>query len=258
MRKIAIYTCITNGYDTLQQPAAPAPEGFGFIQFVPKGAKTQDRNGVWKVEELPVGWPDPIITSRFPKLCPHSVLEDYEYSLWIDGNVRIADPKIYDICLELMKEDVQYAGIRHLQRDCVYDECERVLKNGRENVWRLLRIVHYLHKNGLQRHAGLMENNVIFRKHNDPAVVEFDRLWMERFARYSPRRDQLVHTICLRDVPAMKYTYLLPEGITAMNSELFEYVRHPSRELSYLKRKLKYGKLKPAQWLLHMYILLCV
>lgn len=254
MKRIAIYTCITDGYDTLQQPVLPAPEGFDFIRFVPKGTKTSDRDGIWAVRELPVSWADPIITSRFPKLCPHSVLEDYEFSLWIDGNVRIASQNVYDKCLELMQKGVQYAGIKHPRRDCVYEECERVLKDDRESFWRLLKIVRYLHKNGLPPHAGLMENNVIFRRHNHPAVIEFDRLWMERFCEHSPRRDQLVHSLCLKDVPAMEYEFFLPEGQTAMNSDLFEYTRHPAKELTFLQRKWKYGRHNPERWLLHLYI----
>lgn len=254
MSGIAIYTCVTGGYDDLKQPLAPAPEGFDFIQFVPKGEKTQDYKGVWKVEELPVSWDDPIITSRFPKLSPQTVLEDYEYSLWIDGNVRIADRRVYQRCLELMEREVMYAGIKHPGRDCVYEECERVLKDDRESFRRLVKIVRYLRKNGLPRHAGLMENNVIFRRHNHPAVVEFDRLWMERFAEYSPRRDQLVHSLCLKDVPEMEYEYFLPEGQTAMNSPLFEYTRHPAPELTYLQRKWKYGRHNPERWLLHLYL----
>jgi len=254
MNKIAIYTCITGGYDELRQPATPAPEGFDFIQFVPLGTKTTDLNGVWKVREFPEFYTDATILSRFPKLCPHTLLKDYEYSLWVDGNVRIADPRVYDICLDLMEKGVQYAGIKHPKRDCPYDECERVLKDERDNVWHLLRVVYFLHKKGLPHHSGLMENNVIFRKHNDPSVIEFDSIWMERFVRYSPRRDQLVHTISLKTCPDMEYVYFLPEGETAMNSKLFEYTRHPTRELPLIQRKIKYGWGKIASWMLHKYI----
>lgn len=251
--KIAIYTCITKGYDTLEQPCTP-PEGFDFIQFVPEGEKKQEYNGIWRIEELPVSWEDPIITSRFPKLSPQTVLEDYEYSLWIDGNIRIADQAVYEKCLELAASGVKYAGIKHPARDCAYEECERVLKDDREKLWRLLHVVKVLKKNKFPRHFGLMENSVIFRKHNDPEVIEFDRLWQERFVLHSPRRDQLIHSWCLRDVPQMRVEYFLPEGFTAMNSDWFSYKKHPAPELTFLQRKWKYGRLWPARWLLRTYL----
>lgn len=257
MKRIVIYTCVTGSYDTVQQPY-PAPEGFDFIQFVAKGVPHNERNGVWKIEELPVSWDNPIITSRFPKLSPQTLLEDYEYSLWIDGNVQIANPEVYNICTRLMDAGVQYAGIIHPSRDCAYEECERVLKDDRESLARLLHVVRYLHKNSLPRHAGLMENNVIFRKHNDPAVIEFDRLWQERFVLHSPKRDQLIHSLCLRDVPDMEVKLFLPKGQTAMNSPIFHYEKHPAPKLNYFRRKWKFGRLWPARWILHIYLKHCL
>lgn len=253
MKKIVIYSCITANYDVVQQPCQ-APEDFDFILFVPRGTKKAGSDGAWRIEELPVSWEDPVITSRFPKMCPQTLLEDYEYSLWLDANVGIVQPDVFDICREMARRGVQYAGIRHPYRDCVYEECETVLKDRRETLCRLMHIVRFLHSNGLPAHAGLMENNVIFRRHNDETVVEFDRLWWDWFLSHSPRRDQMVHTICLKEVPLLKVEHFLPVGVTARNSGMFNYVRHPAPELTWLQRKLKYGLNKPEGFILRCYI----
>ena len=52
MERIAIYTCIINDYDELQQPRV-LEDGFDFICYVGRGAKTAERVGVWEIRELP-------------------------------------------------------------------------------------------------------------------------------------------------------------------------------------------------------------
>ena len=251
--KIIIYTAITGGYDALPQPYLPA-EGFRFICFVEKGAKKADRDGAWEIEEIPYEWPDMTLLARSQKLNPHTVLPDSSvWSLWIDGNIRIKDDSLYRICRELQSRDVKMAGIRHPFNDCAYKEAEKCLLDRRESLCRLLRVVKFLRKNNLPEHAGLMETNVIFRKHNDPLVVEFDRWWWECLVKYS-NRDQLTQTFCLRDTEGLECGYLFPEGISARNFDGLEYVRHPTEKLTWLERKLKYGMNRPELLILRSYI----
>ena len=253
MEKIIVYTCITGGYDSLQQPYLPA-DGFEFICFVQKGARKQERVGAWKIEEIPYDWKDMTLLARSQKLNPHAVLpEDSHWSLWIDGNIRITDDSIYRICRDLQARDVKYAGIRHPFSDCPYEETVKCLRDRREKLGKLLKIVTFLRRNGLPEHSGLMETNVIFRKHDDEAVVAFDLWWWECLVKYS-NRDQLTHTFCLRDTPQLSYEYLLPEGVTARNFPGLEYIRHPAPQPGWLQRKLKYGLNKPECFLLRSYI----
>lgn len=254
--RIAVYTAVIGSYDSLNQPFEPA-EGFDFICFVPKGMKTQERIGSWRIEELPVSWPDNTLTARFPKLNPQTVLEGYDWSLWIDGNVAIADASVYSICRELQAGNVRYAGIRHPYRDCTYDEAVSILKNGREKLCVVLRAVRFLRKNAFPAHAGLQETNVLFRKHNDAAVLEFDRWWWECLLRYAAgHRDQLMHSFCLSDTRSLDWTSFLPDGRSTRDYPGFEYMKHgktvdtaacrrwPLRKSIYLGRNLKVFVLK--------------
>ena len=77
MQKIAIYTCITGGYDTLRQPA-PAPDGFDFICFRGKGEKSAEREGAWEIRELSCGGATPTLASRYAKTHPHELLPEYD------------------------------------------------------------------------------------------------------------------------------------------------------------------------------------
>lgn len=167
---------------------------------------------------------DSTVTSRWHKLNPHLALPEYEYSLWIDGNVIIASAELYARIGELMEEGCLYAGLSHPSRDDVYDEAEAILKGRRESLWRLMRITHFLHRQGFPRHSGLMENNVILRAHNNPKVIEFDELWWQLFATFS-HRDQMSQMYCLRQ-SRIQPALLLPAGSCARNHPAFRYTAH--------------------------------
>lgn len=227
MDKIIVYTCITGSYDTLMQPFQ-APEDFEFICFVQKGAKKQDYSGVWKIEEIPFEWEDMTLLARSQKLNPHTCLpEESRWSLWLDGNVRITGDSVYKLCRQLRDRDVKFAGVRHPFNDCPYREALKCLVDRRERLGKLLRVVTFLRRGGVQEHAGLMETNMIFRKHNDPAVVTFDRWWWECLVHLS-NRDQLTQTFALMDTPELEWEYMLPEGSSTRNWEGLEYVPHPA------------------------------
>lgn len=253
MADIIIYTAITGGYDQLLQPYLPA-EGFKFICFVSKGDKKNDYEGAWQIVEIEENCPDSTLLARKQKLNPHKVLpKDCEYSLWIDGNILIKDDSLYRRCKELQQKGVIYAGIRHPFNDCPYAEAEKCLKDRREKFSKLIRVVRFLREDKVDEHSGMMETNLILRRHNDPAVIEFDELWWQRLQHYSDR-DQLTHTSCIKDTPGIRPELLFDEGTTSRNHPGLEYVEHPSKALSPLQRKLKYGIVTPARWILHLYI----
>lgn len=246
MDKITVYTCITGGYDPLVQPFLSA-DGFEFICFVPKGTGRQGRDGAWEIREIEWESGDNVLMARHQKLNPHEVLPaDSEWSLWIDANVRITDSSIYEICRNLQSSDVKYAGIKHPFNDCPYEEAVKCLRDRREKYGHLKTVVRMLRSHGVPEHSGLMETNLIFRKHRDPDVVEFDTRWWNYLLGYSSR-DQLTHTLALLETPSMRCELLLPEGVSARNFNGLEYLHHPARKLNWLQRKLKYGLNRPQE-----------
>lgn len=223
MDKIAIYTCIIGGYDKLLQPAA-VREGFDFICFVGKGEKTRDRDGVWEIRELPYEGKNRTLTARYPKLHPHELLPEYEYSLWIDGNISIESEAIYDIIARKIAGGVEFSGMQHPSRDCIYAEAEKC-RDMRYISYLKLAQLHTIYLfSGVKRHSGLMEANVIFRKHNAENVLLFDKMWWDRIEHLC-LRDQLSQMLVLHKC-GLKPDYLLPEGQSTRNHPGFKYRPH--------------------------------
>lgn len=221
--RVAIYTCIIGAYDELVQPAV-TDAGFDFICFVGKGEKTADRAGVWEIRELDCGISDPHLLSRYPKMHPHILLPDYDASLWIDGNIAILDDSVYRAVRIKMAAGVGYSGVTHPQRDCVYAEARKCRDMRYLSNFGLLRVWAWLFLHGVRRHSGLMENNLIFRRHLRPEIVALDELWWDRLLHLS-RRDQLSFMWCLKKC-GIRRDYLLPPGQSARNHPGFKYLRH--------------------------------
>lgn len=223
MGRTAVYTCITGGYDVLRQPLA-LKEGYDFICFVGKGEKTAERDGEWEIRELPVTTGDAGLDSRWPKMHPHELLQDYETSVWIDSNILIKGQELYDATERMIEEDVIYAGVTHPDRDSLYAEARKCRDMGYIG-WLDLARIHFVYWfRGIPPHTGLLENNLIFRRHLEPVIVALDELWWKKVCNFC-RRDQLSLIPCMRRfglVPAL----LLPRGQNTRNNPGFEYQLH--------------------------------
>lgn len=230
MSEAVIYTCITGGYDTLRQPLHVDP-GFDYVCFVESGKEVEGHVGVWELRALPpLGGLSALAISRWPKLNPHLALPEYRYSVWIDGNITVADAAFYDLIREKMASGTLLSAIKHPFRDDVYEEAYRCLAYDKETFGNLMRAVSFLRKSGYPKHAGLFENGVLLRLSADPSVVAADELWWKLFLEYSCR-DQLTSGYSFRSsglVPDL----LLPEGMSVRNHPFFVYERHEPAEKS--------------------------
>ena len=201
MSRLVVYTCVTNGYDVIKKPST-----------LPSWA---DWKGLTEADS-----PD----NREPKLLPHKLFPEYDYSLWLDGNIDVIDAAFWDKVASLMDSGCLYAGVKHPSRDDAYEESLRILKNGRETACRLRRTVRFLRSEGLPRHAGLNENNIILRRHNAAEVVAMDELWWSLYRRFS-HRDQMTWSYCIWKT-GLHTEYLLPEGTDVRHHPWFDYTVH--------------------------------
>ncbi|MCQ2147401.1 MAG: DUF616 domain-containing protein [Bacteroidales bacterium] len=245
MTKIAIYTCVTGGYDKLSSPKN-LPEDFGWFCFTAS---------IGEETKAPRDCRDNIDIARWHKMHPESVIpNEYDYSVWIDGNIQIVDSRFYDIIRNLINDNVKYAGIKHPQRDDVFEEAYKIICNGKESLCNMTRVTRFLKREGMPRHSGLDETNVIFRAHKSSEIIAFDNLWWNTYFNY-PHRDQMSHPYCMWKT-GLSNTHLLEEGCDARTSPLFAYTNHdPSKvkDLS-LKGRYKDGKRAVIKWIFRTYL----
>ena len=221
MMKRVIYTCITGGYDKLRQPETLDGD-FAYICFTDAAVSSEE--GVWQIRPIPYSCDDPTRLSRYVKLLPHKVLGEYDESLWIDANIAIRGDGIYDAVRRASSSGSLVAQVPHLVRDCVYEEIAACYKDLRIGFREARRTRRHLLSEGFPRHFGLMENNLIFRRHNDPAVISLSEAWWEEYNRFS-RRDQLsLMPVCRKC--GLYPENLLGEGANVRNVPYLDYSRH--------------------------------
>ena len=246
----AIYTCIVGGYDDVLQPEVVDPS-FDYLLFVPSGSRLPSSIGVWQVREFGYLGPDATTTSRYPKMNPHLLLSQYDYTLWMDGNLSIVDRAFYDAVNVCIARGDIYAGVRHVLRDCVYDDAVSCVHAMRDDFCHIFRTVRFLLSEGFPRHYGLFENNIILRR-QDPKVSAFNAMWWQLFLDY-PRRDQFVAPYCLRAL-SLQPTLLLPEGQSAKTSAWLRYEAHLEGPKSFWRHWYDYFACRVRTYFLIFYL----
>lgn len=227
MDRIVIYTCIVGAYDELLQPLV-VEEGMDYICFVGKGELHPEKDGVWTVRELPFSLGDSTLDARYPKMHPHELLPEYDCSVWIDANVLVKDGTLGRCARIKAAAGVKYSGVPHPSRDCVYEEAKKCRDMKYISWGKLFRIWAFLFLHRFPRHAGLMENNLIFRRHNDQDIIAFDEFWWSMVVDFC-RRDQISHGYCMRKF-GIRADWLLGRGQNTRNNPGFEYRLHKKKQ----------------------------
>ena len=201
-----VYTCISGGYDNLLRLKCRDPR-WEYVCFTDNPAIlcNGEHNG-WKIRPMEFSALDNVRNARWHKMHPHKLFRDYKYSIWIDGNVQVRSPLLYDTADKLMASGETLFVPQHPYRDCVYEEANAVLAMHKDSPEAVARHVGILRSQGMPEHAGLHETNVVFRRHDDKAVIAMMEDWFSYVERFS-RRDQLSFDFVLwknhRTLPGM-------------------------------------------------------
>ena len=219
MKPFVIYTVRTGEYDDIYQPLV-IDKRFDYVLFTDEVQSSTV--GIWQVRSIPYANKDKTRLSRYPKMHPNELLANYKASLYIDANVQISGQRIYDRVVELVDQGIDWAGIKHPYRDCIYDEAYTIY--GLDTEKNIFRWCHRLRIENYPRHHGLYENNVIFRKHNT-RTQHINNIWWDLYNRYT-RRDQLTLCYVLWKEQETKTALLLPEGESAWQSDTIQIHKH--------------------------------
>ena len=196
--KIAIYTSIFGGYDDLIDDQYQM-DGVDYICFTDRDLESE----TWKVIKSTPIYNDPNRNAKKYKILPHRYLKDYDYSIWIDGNIKV----ISDI--RALCNGDSYKVYDHMQvfdkRNCIYDEAQAILNFGKINSERTPErgiknwkdnpklIVDQMNRYISERYPknnGLATNPIIVRNHNDSDVIAVMEDWWSEI-KYNSKRDQL-------------------------------------------------------------------
>ena len=237
MNRKVIYTCLTSGYDRLEQPAVTDPS-YDYVCFT----DTEGQDGVWQLRRIPFESTDPVVRSRYPKILAHKVLQDYTYSVYLDANLRIADAEFYRITDRLIADETAFAQVEHPDRDCIFDELRYCYLKDKVDTRTAFRLHRQWKGERLPRHAGLYENNLILRAHNLTEVRALDEAWWKAFSSGIPRDQLCLMPIFLRH--GVHPALLLGKGLNARNVPCLQYTLHPATGKENTPGRLTWGNVR--------------
>lgn len=180
-RKV-VYTAIFGNYDHLKTPEYVNPN-WDYVCF------TDNRNvksDVFTVKHVDQRFGNVTKNARMVKLLSHLFLINYDYSLWVDGSVKLRGKNIDELITNNLASD--YISLHnHVKRDCVYEEadaCMLAKKDGNDIL--AIQIAEYRNE-GLPESVGVFETAQLARRHQAPEVALLNALWWRQLDAYSIR-----------------------------------------------------------------------
>jgi len=179
----AVYTVITNNYDTLKRPKF-INRGYDYICFTDNEDLTSD---VWEMRYIDKS-DNPALQQRKIKILSHEYLSEYKRTIYVDGKVEIKDRLSSTFC------DYDFLTIKHPKRDCILDEAEAILKAGKDSediIYKQLESYK-----GFEKNLGLYDTCFLVR-HNCDRVNKICEDWYKEVEKYSIR-DQMSLPVVLK------------------------------------------------------------
>lgn len=190
MKKIVVYTCITEKYDWLLPPLS-LPSNVDYICYT--DSYKGDRSG-WEVRPIPenlISLP-PNLVNRYFKFFPHKFFVDYDWSIYLDGNLRILN-NLSTIVDEMSKDGEVIGCPDHPDRSTILEEVSACISLGKFSTadFQVIdtQIDSYIAE-GMPINQPLTENNFIVRKHSDLQVQKLMEFWWQNLDMYT-KRDQI-------------------------------------------------------------------
>lgn len=186
--RACVYTCLFGGYEQLSSQPAAAGSELPFICF------TDDPNLVsdtWEIRHVQPLLPDDSRrSSRYPKICAHKFLPEFEASLYIDNSVLLLRRPEVLLAALLDSEDSNMACLRHSYWDSVDAEFAAVKQYSFEHDAVLLRQIRAYSELGYDFRGTQIWAGILLRLHLMPDVIRCMEDWFANVLQFS-RRDQL-------------------------------------------------------------------
>ncbi|MGI5845684.1 MAG: glycosyltransferase domain-containing protein, partial [Alphaproteobacteria bacterium] len=186
MKKKVVYTCITGDYDKLIKHTYINPE-YDYVCFTDNNILLKSKIKPWKILPLKYTNSDKIRNAKWHKTHPHVLFPEYSESVWVDGNINILTNSLFK---RFAKSKQNILIPVHFKRNCIYAECMAVVECQKDSQRNVDKVLKFLEKNNMPKNYGLLETNIIFRRHNNKLIKEINENWWNMIKRYS-YRDQL-------------------------------------------------------------------
>lgn len=210
---ITVFTSITEGKDKLIEKQNN--KDANFVAFIDIAYKSK----TWDIRHAYDRFLSSRRNSRAPKILAHQFI-DTDYSIWMDGNIKlkVSAQEVINLWLENDKYDL--AVCKHNCNDCIYKEALICANAGLDDPFVIQEQMKKYEKEGFGKERGMGECGVIVRKHTSK-VEAFNNYWWSEHCRGSVR-DQFSFMYAV-DKVGLKVNFVEPN---IYHNSFFELTDH--------------------------------
>lgn len=186
-KRIAAYSCIIGRYDEIIEPIN-VEKDIDYILFTDLDISP---DSVWRKIDV-TQFPEykkfsPVQMNRKIKILPELFLKEYDYSIYLDGNIEIVTG-----LAQLISDmgNCSFGLHYHNTRDCIYEEKVAIEYYKKADTVLVNEQLTKYENEGFPHHFGLFENSILIRAHLDSQVSNLMKDWWKEYQMY-PTRDQL-------------------------------------------------------------------
>ena len=152
----------------------------------------EQQTSVWELRPIPeeLKGLTPVKQQRIIKICPHKYLSEYDESIWVDGSIDILSNLNGFISKYCNNPNKSVFIRKHPCRACIYKEAIACISLKKDTAEHINPQIEKYKSEGFPSNYGLVESNIIYRKHNDPYCIKLMDLWANEILNGS-HRDQL-------------------------------------------------------------------
>lgn len=189
MKKV-LYTCITGQYDDACAHIF-VDDTWEYVMFTDNPYLLGMRRYMhWDIRPLEYKKHTNVKNARWHKINAHKLFPNYDYSLWVDGNIVIMNRDFFARINRFIDNNTKLCVPTHPVRQCIFDEAKTIKELHIDNGCTVNQEMFILRCWRYPRNNGLNETCILLRQHNAPQVRRMQRIWWRMVRNYS-KRDQL-------------------------------------------------------------------
>lgn len=151
----------------------------------------------WQIIQVSYDGTQYALEAKRYKWLSHKYILDYDVAVWLDGYIvpNKSQAPLLDSWLEIAaRQDTPLLHRAHETRDCIYEECDAVIRYKKDTEENVAKVRLELEKAGMPHGWGLFDTNVMVRFHKKAVVQRLSEEIMEQLETTS-QRDQLAVTL---------------------------------------------------------------
>ena len=230
--KICVYTCITGGYDDLNE-IENVEKGIDYYCFT---NNKKIKSSTWNVVYVEDAELSNVQLARKIKILGHPLINNnYDILLWMDGAV-VFKKNIKDFINKYLKKEDSFVAFKHGERNNVKEECNACVIARKEKQENVKKILKFFNEEKYMDTNGLIESTVYIKRPNDKVVMETMKLWFYMIKNYS-HRDQLSFNYCIFKT-GLKVKWINKK---VFSNEWFKWKRHNPKSYNISKYRIYFG-----------------